>query len=199
MIGVVLLAAGSASRMGEPKQLLEWNKESFLQRAIRELKDSEIGPVVVVTGAWSTLIHPHLEALEVAFCENLNWKKGMGSSMQTGLQFLIATYPELEACLLVLVDQVLIQASHLQKLVQVYRVNGEVPVAAAYQGRLGVPALFPKAYFPNLLDLPPQVGARKLLNQPNLEVQSIPLPEAAFDIDTPEAYAQLLAGSHQKN
>ena len=58
-------------------------------------------------------------------------------------------------------------------------------VAARYDGRLGVPALFRREIFPLLASLPAASGARQLLRHSGLRVEPFPLPEAAIDIDTP--------------
>jgi molybdenum cofactor cytidylyltransferase len=66
--------------------------------------------------------------------------------------------------------------------------SGEI-VAARYNQRLGVPAIFPSRLFPALAGLRGQEGARSILRDPGEQIIPFDLPEAGMDIDTPEDWA----------
>ncbi|MBD0255631.1 MAG: NTP transferase domain-containing protein, partial [Cytophagales bacterium] len=84
-VGLVILAAGSSSRMGQPKQLLPYDGESLVRRSARLGLLSGCFPVTVVLGANSLLIGTELEDLPVFVTENPDWEAGMASSIRAGL------------------------------------------------------------------------------------------------------------------
>src|SRR5258707_4179867 len=87
-IGVIVLAAGASSRMGEPKQLLRYDKETLLGRAVRAALEARLGPVVVVLGSEADAMQEEIAALDVKIFVNQSWQDGMGSSIRCGLQAL---------------------------------------------------------------------------------------------------------------
>ncbi|MBK9490249.1 MAG: NTP transferase domain-containing protein [Haliscomenobacter sp.] len=93
-IGMIILAAGASTRMGQPKQLLQIEGESLLQRAVRIALSTPYRPVVVVLGANREQIEPSLQGLEVLRVDNPDWATGMGGSIATGLAYLLQQAPE---------------------------------------------------------------------------------------------------------
>src|SRR5829696_3582015 len=79
--GAVILAAGSSTRMGTPKQLLELEGKQLLVRAVEAALSSPAWPVVVVLGAHAELIRPAIARLPVLVTENPAWAEGMASSI----------------------------------------------------------------------------------------------------------------------
>lgn len=191
----MILAAGASTRMGQPKQLLEFQGESLLERIVKTALATECRPVVVVLGAFYDEIIAKLGNWEIGkstIVRNENWQQGMSSSVKEGLEALLAIQPNLEAVLLLLADQPFVTTTYLLKLLPT--ANRQLPtiVASFYQNRLGVPALFPQKYFAELLQLSGDEGARKLLQLYKTEVHAIPFPEGALDVDTPEEYEFLI-------
>ncbi|MEK7855640.1 MAG: NTP transferase domain-containing protein, partial [Acidobacteriota bacterium] len=93
--------------------------------------------------------------------------------------------PEISGVLITLCDQPRISAKMLNQFSDRYTENNAAVVAAAYNGVAGVPALFSKQLFGELTALDGDKGARSLIrNRPDLSL--IDLPEAEFDIDTPD-------------
>jgi molybdenum cofactor cytidylyltransferase len=123
---------------------------------------------------------------------NPDWATGMGSSIRIGVKEILTKQADLEAILLLLVDQPLIQVSQLQTMLNLHQKNPTAIIAAAYKSTLGVPALFPKYFFPSLIDLKEQVGAKKIIKKFQDQVIPFSCPEAAFDIDTEADYKHLL-------
>ena len=113
----------------------------------------------------------------------------MGSSIRTGLRALLEKYPDIRAALILLVDQPYLTPDLLNAFLEAYQ-NDSVPVVAArYGNTLGVPALFDRSVFSELLDLDQQVGARKVIAAYRDRLKSIAFPEGAVDLDTPEDWA----------
>lgn len=185
---IVILAAGESSRMGQPKQLLQINGKSLLRHAIEEAIGSNLGPVIVVLGAFAEQIEKELQALEIKTIFNPDWQQGMGTSIQKGIQEVQKEYAYCHGAILMLSDQPYANAALLKSLLQTHLSTQKSIVASSYQGTLGVPAYFHHAYFPLLSQLEGSIGARKLIQQHKDQVASVDFPSGKFDIDTPEDY-----------
>jgi molybdenum cofactor cytidylyltransferase len=74
--------------------------------------------------------------------------------------------------------------------------TGKPIVACAYKGTTGVPVLFDRTLFAELLLLQGQEGAKKILKAHAHEVAIIPFEQGSIDIDTPDDYERLLKLSH---
>src|ERR1044072_2121654 len=131
-IGIVILAAGASTRMGQPKQLLLHRGQTLLRRAVETALASVCGPVVVVIGAHAELVRREVEELPVLVAENRELEKGIRSSIQAGLHELTMTNPEIEAVIVMLADQPLVTAALINQLVDVSRNTGKRIVASAY-------------------------------------------------------------------
>lgn len=191
-VGLILLAAGASVRMGEPKQLLSFQGQTLLRRAAETALASACRPVVVVLGAHSARLQPELNGLDLHVVANAHWKHGVGSSIRAGVTALLSTpHPEVEAVVLMLCDQPLLTAAHLNALIAAYEVNGSALIASEYAQTLGAPALFPRALFPQLLQLQGTVGAHQLILSQRASTVPLPFPEGELDLDTPDDVARL--------
>lgn len=195
-IGHIILGAGSSSRMGEPKQLLEWEGETLLDRALRQAQIVEDTSIVLVLGANAELIQASLRRGKYQIAWNENWSTGMGSSIACGLQKLLAGPVPLAAVLISLVDQPLITSAHFKKIIENFKKNSPEIIAASYGNTLGVPALFSADLFSELLTLSGQKGAKAIISKYKDTLTELPFPAAHVDLDTPEEWEVFLA---QKN
>lgn len=195
-IAHLLLAAGASTRMGLAKQLLSWKGQSLIRHAISTIREAGVSAkLLVVVGANREMIIPELNDLSVEIVVNPDWDEGMGSSIRSGLQFLLEKDPDRWGGVCIsLVDQPLIKARHFQTLYQLWQESDQPIAAARYNDILGVPAIFDQSTFPKLLALEGTVGARKILQQAQAQaaVADMELPEATFDLDTPEDYERLV-------
>jgi CTP:molybdopterin cytidylyltransferase MocA len=188
-VGAIILAAGSSSRMGEPKQLLTLDGQPLLVRVVETVLASSAWPVVVVLGANAPALRPLLVRQPVLVAENSAWMEGMASSLRTGIATLQQFSRRIDAAVVTLCDQPALKTAHLVQLIEVHRATGHDIVAARYNGRNGAPALFSRKHFPALSLLTGEEGARSLLNSPSTPVHPLDLPELAVDLDTPADYA----------
>lgn len=188
MITTLILAAGEASRMGQPKQLMQLKGKSLVQRAVQTAQ-SVSDEIIVVTGAYANQIQEHLSSEEVHFAHNPNWQTGMGSSIRTGIQQIMSFTPLPDATIVMLCDQPLVSPSLLKQLIAVYRRLGKTLVASAYHNTAGVPALFGEALFPELLKLDGNAGAKSIIARYASQVASVDFPEGIYDVDTPDDFA----------
>ncbi|MDX5337378.1 MAG: nucleotidyltransferase family protein [Cyclobacteriaceae bacterium] len=187
---VILLAAGSSSRLGRPKQLIEFQGKKLIQKAIDEAQKSMADSLVVILGWNPALIQTGFDAKQIPFVVNPNWKKGMASSMQAGLRFLMEKV-NTEQVILMLVDQPFVDSKLLDRLIEEKAKSGKGIVACSYSGTLGVPAIFDQTYFEEMLDLKGSEGAKKVILKNSLDVYPIDFPLGAVDLDTEEDLIRL--------
>lgn len=190
--GIVILAAGQSSRLGEPKQLLAYKGETLLKQAARTALATGLQPIVVVLGANAINLEKELEGMDITVTHNDHWAEGMSTSLRCGLEKATALDPALDSLIFMVCDQPYVSTDLLQQLVDLQVTSGKSIVASAYQDQLGTPALFSKRVFPALLELRGDTGARKLLRQYETEVARVDFPLGHIDIDTPSDYTSLI-------
>jgi molybdenum cofactor cytidylyltransferase len=192
-IGLILLAAGSSSRLGQPKQLLPYQGRTLLRHAAEVAAASGCEPLVLVTGALHDELLPEVAELPFYIVRNEDWQEGMSSSIQAGLDVLemqTEAMP-LDAAIVMLCDQPLLTPVVIQQLVNQFKPTEQPLVACKYGGALGVPTLFSRALFPALHALRGPAGARELLRQ-HASLPAIDFPDGAVDVDTEAQYQALL-------
>lgn len=189
---ILLLAAGSSSRLGQPKQLVLLNGETLLEKAAKAALSVRPGSVTVVLGACFETIAPVLAGLPVAIFQHLDWAQGMGSSIRAGVAAVLEQHPSTDAVLLLQCDQPLLDAGLLQKIVDTGLSATEGIVAAAYGGSSGPPVLFKKKYFGPLAHLDPAKGAKPLLLRFQEDLRTVDFPGGEVDVDTADDLERLL-------
>lgn len=185
----IILAAGASSRMGSPKQLLKWQGRPLLEHAVvnaRALLDER---VAVVLGANAGLIQATIDLGDITTIINPDWREGMASSIRAGVLALPASAA---GALILLCDQPLLNAAHIQKLLLSWQQTPNHIIACQYHHAVGVPALFPSVFFGELLALNGDSGAKPLFMKFANNLLKIPLPEAEIDIDCALDYDRLI-------
>lgn len=189
--GIIILAAGASSRMGQPKQLLTFNGATLLQNAVSAATGLGAGTTIVVLGANANEVMPAEYGSDVHAVVNGNWPEGMASSIRCGLQNLLIHLPGANAVIIMLCDQPYVTTALLSELLQAAEATGKSIVACAYGNVKGVPALFKREMFAELMLLEGDVGARRVINRNAEHVTLVPFTDGAVDIDTPEDYERL--------
>ncbi len=190
---IIILAAGSSTRLGKPKQLLMYGSRTFLRHAAEVAVSSVCRPILIVLGAYASQLQSEIDDLPVQSVTNERWADGMGSSIQAGLGALNANdrVGDAEALVLILCDQPYVTAAVINDLVTAYHSNGKGIIASEYGGTLGVPALFGRQYFAELATMSGPAGAKHIIAAHASDVVPVPFPKGITDIDTPEDYRQL--------
>ena len=196
--GIILLAAGSSSRLGRAKQLIEFQGKTLIKKAIEEAQNSQADCLVLVLGSNPELIQTGFDSSSTPFIVNTDWQHGMSSSMQAGLRFLMEK-EVINQVVLMLCDQPFVDASLLDQLITAKYTSGKGIVAASYSNTLGVPVLFEGSYFEELLQLNGSEGAKKVIFKHQAEVHALDFPLGAVDLDTEEDVNQFLTRYPQKN
>ena len=187
-IGIVILAAGASKRMGTPKQLLDLGGTTLLRRTVEVALATEFRPVVVVLGANKTQIAPQIIDLPVTIIENPKWEEGMSTSVKMGLVGLYMTEKKLDAAMVLVCDQPHISVQLLTSMAKVQALTNKKIVACQYEGQLGVPVLFEREMFTELLDFQGDKGARFLLHKFPEQTARVRFDLGNIDLDTPQDY-----------
>jgi molybdenum cofactor cytidylyltransferase len=185
-IGTILLAAGSSSRMGHSKQLLDIDGQPLLRRTVTTALAANPDNLIVVLGSNFEEHQKVINDLPLNIIHNENWKKGMGNSLKTGLNKLLEQNSNIEAVIILVCDQPLLTAHHIIKLIETFSKSSSAIIATGYSDTTGVPALFDKSYFQELLKLPDDHGAKSIIQNFSGVVESVAFPNGVFDLDTPD-------------
>ena len=203
----IILAAGSSSRMGDGrhKLMLPLDGRPVLAHVIDATLASQARPIVVVIGHQSAQVRSQIEHFttykDIVVIENAQFQEGMSSSLRLGIQTLLASdymnsqiQYSIDSALILLGDQPLITARNIDRLITAYRANGRLIVAPLYNGKRGNPVLFDNSLFPELIEVTGDEGGRTVLNHHRDEVELVEIEDtqANFDVDTWEAYEQVI-------
>jgi molybdenum cofactor cytidylyltransferase len=191
----IILAAGSSSRMGESKQMLDIHGQKLLVKTVKTVLNSGIDNVVVVLGSNERAHRDLIAGLSVYAVHHPEWEKGIGSSIKRGLVYITSKPSSPEAIIILVCDQPLLRSEHLAKLQAKYEETRKPIIASRYGQTPGVPALFHKSYYESLLALPDEQGAKKILLQNRHDVYEIDFPEGQIDLDTKADYESFLDGT----
>lgn len=192
-IAIVILAAGASTRMGTPKQLLNYRGSTLLGYAIECAIASECGPIVVVLGANADKIKPAIQGRSIHLIENPDWKEGISTSIRHAIRYLNEFFQDIEAVILSVCDQPFISCEIFNRAIEIYYSTGKEIVACKYANTIGVPALFSRAFFSELLDLKNDRGAKQTIEKYLDRVYFLPFPLGEVDLDTPEDYRNSIA------
>jgi molybdenum cofactor cytidylyltransferase len=190
-VAAVVLAAGSSTRFGKPKQFALFQGETFVRRIVTAAIEAGCSPVVVVTGEDSAQVTLELTGFAVSIAMNPCWPSGLGSSIGVGVQRAINLAADLDASLLLTCDQPFVTAAVLAQIIQLRLTSGKPIVASAYAATLGIPALFDRSCFPDLLRLKEDSGAKKIILARPHDVVSFDFPAGEIDIDAATDYEKL--------
>lgn len=185
---VLILAAGASRRLGQPKQLVPLGGKPALHLVVSTAVALPGWSVSVVVGANAGDLTYLLARSSVSVVVNRNWEEGIAASIRAGLA---AMPPACEAAMILLGDQVAVTTDDLKRLNDAWKGEEGSIVASVYSQHVGVPAIFPRAFFPELAQLRGDQGARAILERNAYRLVRVPMPNAAVDLDTPEDLAAL--------
>jgi molybdenum cofactor cytidylyltransferase len=192
-VGAVILAAGSSSRMGRPKQTLQFQGESLITRAALAALGAGCRPVVVVTGANAELMKSEVDGLEVSEVLNALWQTGMASSLRVGVKGLVDADANAKAVVVMLCDQPHVTADVISDIIAAHRTTGKAIVASTYGGSFGVPALFSREFFAELQRLEGAAGAKQVIHRHASLAHFLAFRSGEVDVDTPNDFSRLIA------
>jgi len=187
--GIVILAAGNSSRLGKPKQLLTYKEKSLIEIVTNAALETNSGPVTIVLGAYHEAILKHLKA---DFIINDSWSEGMSSSIAAGLSAVLEKFPDLDQVIFAVSDQAHISVAIFNQLIDRKLETAKGIIASHYAETNGTPVLFDKKYFPQLLALKGETGAKPILKGNSNDIETINFENGYIDIDTDTDYQNLI-------
>jgi molybdenum cofactor cytidylyltransferase len=185
-VAAVVLAAGSSTRMGTNKLLLDIGGESLVRRSVRAAIEAGVEEVVVVLGHDERRVRVELEGLRCRMVVNPDHADGAGTSVRTGVR---EVGRDVDALVVVLADMPFVTAEMIATLVARYRAT-RAPVVVSHYGEVQAPpTLYDRALFDELRQTPGERGARQVVRRHEAEAAIVEWPEAALrDVDVPADY-----------
>ncbi|MAU17201.1 MAG: molybdopterin-guanine dinucleotide biosynthesis protein MobA [Muricauda sp.] len=190
-IAVVVLAAGGSSRLGRPKQLVEFKGKTLLEHTMEKVDMLGFQTKILVLGANQDSIQEKIETKGFNVVTNNNWEQGMASSIKMGLEASLAEENGLDHVLFLVSDQPFLERTNLIGLVHTQLTKKPKATYSQYGENIGVPAIFSKAAFPLLLNLEGDEGAKKLIYSKDFDFCTETFKNGGFDVDTEEDVQQL--------
>jgi molybdenum cofactor cytidylyltransferase len=190
-IAALLLAAGRSSRMGANKMLAEIDSRPMVARTAQRLLSSHARPIVAVLGNQADDVDAALGKLPVERVMNPDFAEGLATSLKCGLG---ALPQDADGVIVCLGDMPLITGRDLDRLIAAFNpLEGRAIVVPTRRGRRGNPILWSRQFFPEMMALSGDAGARRLLDEHADLVAEIEMDTDAIfiDIDTPDALAAL--------
>lgn len=212
---IIILAAGRSSRMGEGryKLLLPLGDRPVLAHVLAAAQTSHARPIVLVIGHQAEQVRaqipPYITHPDLTIVENPNYLQGMSTSLHVGIQTLMdhnnttpLTPDSIDSVIVLTGDQPLLTSSIIDTLITTRHTSGKPIVVSHYNGKRGNPTLFAASLFPELLDIQGDQGGRSILDahRPDIAIAEHNDPTASYDVDTWDAYQQVLTiwqGEHE--
>ncbi|MGN6748040.1 MAG: NTP transferase domain-containing protein [Xanthobacteraceae bacterium] len=193
-IAALVLAAGRSSRMGGPNKLLaEIGGRPLVRIVVEAALGSRARPVVVVTGHQRERIEAALAGLAVKFVHNKDYADGLGTSLKAGIAALPA---EVDGAVVCLGDMPQVASAMIDRLINAIDPDkGALVAVPTVDGKRGNPVVWSRRFFPDLMTVEGDVGARHLIGRYGEAVAEVPVSDMGVlaDIDTPQALAALKA------
>ncbi|HET7849226.1 MAG TPA: molybdopterin-binding/glycosyltransferase family 2 protein [Pseudolabrys sp.] len=193
-IAAVVLAAGRSTRMGAVnKMIAEIGGRPLVRIAAEQALASNASPVIVVTGHQKEKVESALNGLNVRFVHNPDYAEGLGTSLKAG----IAAVPEsADGAIVCLGDMPQVDAKLIDRLLAAFDPErGALVVVPTIEGRRGNPVVWARRFFPDLMAISGDIGARHLIGGYSEAVAEVAVNgEAALtDVDTPESFSAVKA------
>lgn len=185
----IILAAGGSERLGEPKQLLDWEGKPFIRTVTLNAIVAGLDPIIVVTGAAQEEVTEAVKDLDITLVNNIHWREGQSASLKVGLNKLS---PRIGGVVFMLVDQPQIPVTLIKKIMETYTISKEAIIATLVDGRRGNPVLFDKRTFTELAEINGDKGGRQIFSK--YAVHWVPWVDSivGLDVDTMDDYHRLL-------
>lgn len=191
MVSIVILAAGTSSRLGRPKQLLDLGGEPLLRHVVRNALASRAREVVLVLGSQAEEIAAAVGELGQRTVINPDFAEGQSTSLKAGVR---AIAPNAQGMIVMLGDQPTVTPVLLNRLISAFEATGAYIVQPMYGETPGNPVLIDRDYFPELLEIEGDQGAREVIKAHRRDTYRMPWPDEPppGDVDTEEAYQAML-------
>ena len=191
MISIVILAAGTSTRLGQPKQLLDLGGEPLLRHTLRNALASRAGEVVLVLGHQAEAIRTAVGEHGQQTVINPDFADGQSTSLRAGLD---AVADDSDAAIVMLGDQPLVTPMVLDQIIERFERTGAPIVQPVFGETPGNPVLLARSLFPELLEIVGDQGARSVIASHVKEIERVRISDGPppGDVDTVDDYQVLL-------
>ena len=193
-IAAVVLGAGRSTRMGPVNKLTaEIGGKPLVRIAAENALASHASPVIVVTGHEREKVEAALAGLPVQIVFNADYAEGLGTSLKAGIS---AVPKDADGAIVCLGDMPQVDASLIDQLINGFDPErGALVVVPSIGGLRGNPVLWSRRFFPALMGIAGDIGARNLIATYAEAVVEVPVAGAAAltDVDTPESFSAVKA------
>ena len=208
MLSAIVLAAGLSNRMGnENKLLLSFQGKTILETTISNILEAGIGEVIVVVGHEAEKVKAVLKNYPLSIIENLDYQKGMTTSIQAGIRSTQNSKPKTHNAgyMICLSDMVLIEPYEYQLLAQQFllRADEKAIIQPVFKGKRGNPVIFSSFYKNAILETEDtdgtsrdnREGCRSVVQAHKKHVKLVEMPtnHVLQDIDFKEDYERILS------
>ena len=194
-ISGIILAAGLSTRMGEPKQLLPFGESTIIETVIDNLLGSKLDEVIVVIGHEAEKIQAHIQYKPVKIVFNPDYKEGMLTSAQRGVESISASA---DAFAMTLVDLPLITPDLVDMVIDEYLQADDGIAVPSYNYRRGHPVIFDRRYADDILGLDEDSGGVRSLFKKyagDIHYVTVDTDRVLTDIDYRKDYEEALQKS----
>ncbi len=189
----LLLAAGTSSRMGTNKLLLDVGGESLLRRSAGRALAGGVAPLLVVLGHQAARAAAELDGLPCQLVANPLYEEGISSSLRAGFNALASLRPAVPAAMVMLGDMPFVTAEMIAALIARYRATAAPLVLSDYAGVQAPPMVYDRALFREITDMAGTCG-KQIVKRHHAEAERVPWPAAALaDLDLPADYSRFQA------
>ncbi len=189
-VGGILLAAGTSSRLGRAKQLLNFHGKPLVRQVAERALASRLESLHVVVGHQASEVRAALTGLHLEVIDNPGFQSGQSTSLRVGL----LSFPRsLKAAMILLVDQPFVDTQLVDQLIGLYEESGALIVAPEFHGRRGNPVLFDQQLLPEMRTIVGDTGARDVIarHRDRLITLALSSEQPFLDVDTWEDYQKL--------
>ncbi len=190
----IILAAGTSTRLGQPKQLLRLKGKYIIERVLDAALNSTLDKIVLVLGdAHQKILHVLGEKLQHAKLQveiNPHYQKGQSQSLRVGLSKI---KDDFAAVMFLLGDQPMLNSATINILLERFWAAGKDVCVPIYRGKRKTPAIFGRRFYTQLMDIKGDMGARKIIQAHPDRVLTVEIddPLCFWDIDTPQDFEKL--------
>lgn len=183
-VAALVLAAGSSTRLGRPKQIEEWGRTNLLGHVVAHTSEFGVDEVWVVLGCGIDEILETVDLGEAGVIENPEWREGIASSIRVGLDALLQ-FSRCDVALIVLGDQPNVSPEVVEELLVSHRKSQQPVSVPKYRYTMGNPVAVDRSLWPRLMSLEGDDGAGRLWQAHTEWVNEVWFSEMApRDIDT---------------
>ena len=187
-VSAVLLAAGSARRMGQLKQLLPLGSRTAIEHCANTILSSGVSDVVLVISSDGAPVSSVIEPLPIRVAVNPDIGSDMAASVRVALK---ALEDSASAVMICLADHPLVIQETIKAMLEAHQKNPEAVIIPSHNGRRGHPTLFPRKIIQEIFE---RSSLRDLVSRHESLIQYLVVGDrgVVLDMDRPEDYAMIL-------